>query len=58
MPEGIRQPAAPCLFLETLLLAVRRLRIEYDDVMSLTSGLYKEGAELPPLPGSNPRFEI
>jgi hypothetical protein len=35
-----------------------RLRIEYDDVMSLTSGLYKEGAGLPPLPGSRPRFEI
>ena len=35
-----------------------RLRIDYPDVLSIVSGLYREGSELPPLPGRTPRFSI
>jgi hypothetical protein len=35
-----------------------RLRIEYPDVLRIVSGLYKEGSELPTLPGPTPRFNI
>lgn len=35
-----------------------RLRVEYPDVLGIVSGLYKEGSELPPLPGPTPKFSI
>jgi hypothetical protein len=35
-----------------------RLRVEYSDVLSIVSGLYQEGSELPPISGPSPRFDI
>jgi hypothetical protein len=35
-----------------------RLRVEYPDVLSIVSGLYQKGSQLPPLSGPSPRFNI
>ena len=57
MPEA-SEARPSLLILGNAAACCGRLRVEYADVLSVVSGLYQQGSELPPLPGTEPRFSI